>query len=90
MVFDVNVTNALTVALTNLNMTLAAGGGERKAVNYLSFSRRDDENINDFITKLEKVFIVNRVADSRKHLVVISCLKGTTANFYDELVRITN
>ena len=90
MTFNVNATNALTVTLTNLNTTLAAEGGEQKAVNYPSFSRRDDENINDFITELEKIFAVNRVSDGRKHLVVISCLKGTAANFSDGLVGITN
>ncbi len=63
---------------------------EKKAVNYLSFSGRGDEDINNFITKLEKAFAVNRVINSKKHLVVISCLKEIAANFYDGLVRITN
>jgi len=90
MAFDVNAANALTVALTNLNTTLTAEGRERKAVNYPSFSGRGNEDINNFIMELEKTFAVNRVIDGRKHLVVISCLKGTAANFYDRLVGITN
>ncbi len=90
MAFDANVANALTVALTNLNTTLAAEGGERKAVNYPTFSEKDDEDINDFIINLEKAFAVNRVVDGRKHLIAISYLKGIAANFYDGLVRITN
>jgi len=90
MTFDTNTTNALTIALTNLNMTLVVGGGERKSVNYLTFSEREDEDINDFITELEKAFAVNRVVDGRKHLVAISYLKRIAANFYDRLVGITN
>ena len=90
MIFDANSANTLMLALTNLNMTLTAGRGERKVVNYLSFNGRDDENINNFITELEKTFTVNRVTDKRKHLVAISCLKGTAANFYDGLAKITN
>jgi len=90
MAFNANAANTLTVALTNLNTILAAGGGERKAVNYPFFSERDDEDINDFIIELEKAFTVNRVVNGRKHLIAISCLKRTAANFYDELAGITN
>ncbi len=90
MAFDANATNALTVALTNLNTTLAVEGGKRKAVNYSSYSERGDEDINDFITELEKAFTINRIADGRKHLVAISCLKRIAANFYDELAGIIN
>ncbi len=90
MAFDINAANALTVILTNLNMTLVVGGKERKSVNYSTFSERGDEDINNFITKLEKAFAVNRVTDVRKLLVVISYLKGIAANFYDGLVGITN
>ncbi len=71
-------------------MTLAIGEEERKAVNYPFFSERSDEDINDFIAELEKAFVVNRVVDSKKHLVAISYLKGTAANCYDELVEIIN
>ncbi len=71
-------------------MILAVGGGERKSVNYLTFSKKEDEDINNFIIDLEKTFIVNKVADSRKNLVAISCLKEIAANFYNRLVRITN
>ena len=90
MTFDTNAANALTVALINLNMTLAAAAGERKVVNYLSFSGRGDKDVNNFITELEKTFAVNRISDGRKHLVVISYLKGTAANFSDGLIGITN
>ncbi len=90
MIFDANAANALTVALTNLNITLVARGGKRKAVNYLTYSKRGDENINNFITELEKAFTVNRVVDGRKHLVAISCLKEIAANFCNGLARIIN
>ncbi len=52
MIFDSNIANALIVALINLNMVLAAGGEERKTVNYPTFSEREDEDIDDFITEL--------------------------------------
>jgi len=90
MAFNANVANTLTIALTNLNTTLAAKGRERKAVNYLSFSEKDNKDINNFITELEKAFVINRVINDRKHLVAISYLKGIAANFYDRLVGITN
>ncbi len=90
MTFDTNAANALIITLTNLNTTLAAGRGERKVVNYPFFSERGDENINNFITELKKVFAVNRVVDNRKYLIVSSCLKETAANFYNELAGIMN
>src|SRR6266542_113851 len=90
MTFDTNAANVLIVALINLNITLAAEGEERKAVNYPSFNERSDEDINNFITELEKAFAVNRVVDDRKYLVAISCLKGIAANFYNRLAKITN
>ncbi len=71
-------------------MTLAAGKEERKSVNYPTFSERGDKDINDFIVELEKAFAVNRVADAKKHLIAISCLKEIAANFYDGLAGITN
>ncbi len=49
MVFDANTTNTLIVALINLNMILAAGCGKKKTVNYLIFSGRGEEDIDDFI-----------------------------------------
>jgi len=90
MTFDTNAVNILTVALTNLNTTLVARREEKKAVNYLFFNRREDKDINDFITELEKAFAINRVVNRRKYLIAISCLKGTATNFYDKLVGITN
>ncbi len=88
--FNANAANTFTLALINLNMTLIAEEKKRKLVNYPTFSRRGDENINDFITELEKAFAVNKIADARKHLITISCLKGIAANFYDRLAGITN
>ena len=88
--FDANIAQALTLALTNLNATFAREDRENKAVNYFTFSGKGDEDINDFITELEKAFIVNRVGDGRKHLIAISCLKEIAANFYDGLAGITN
>ncbi len=89
MAFDANAAQALTLALTNLNATLAGGGRENKSVNYPTFSGRGDEDINDFMSELAKAFAVNRVPDNRKHIVAASCLKGTAANFYDGLAGIT-
>ncbi len=87
--FDANVAQALTLILTNLNATLAGGGRENKFINYLTFSERGDEDIDDFISELAKAFVINRIPDNRKHIVAVSCLKGTAANFYDELAGIT-
>ncbi len=67
MIFDTNIANTLTLTLTNLNITLASRIKENKTVNYLTFNKREDENINDFITKLEKTFTVNRIANNRKY-----------------------
>ncbi len=67
---------------------LAGKGRENKFVNYPTFSRRSDEDINDFMSELAKTFTVNRVPDNRKYIVAASCLKGTAANFYDRLVSI--
>ncbi len=89
MAFDVNAAQALTLALTNLNATLAGGGRENKSVNYPTFSGRGDEDIDDFMSELAKAFTVNRVPDNRKHIVAASCLKGTVVNFYDSLAGIT-
>ncbi len=89
MAFDANVAQALTLALTNLNAMLAGGGRENKSVNYPTFSKRGDEDINDFISELAKVFAVNRVSNNRKYIVAASCLKETAANFYDRLAGIT-
>src|SRR6266542_1293232 len=88
MVFNTNAANALIVALTNLNIILAAGGGERKMINYPTFSERSEEDIDNFISELEKIFEVNRVFNNRKYIVAASCLKEIAANFYNELVRI--
>ncbi len=84
-----NAAQALMLALTNLNVTLAGGGKENKSVNYPTFSGRGDEDIDDFMSELAKTFAVNRVSDNRKHIVIASCLKGTVANFYDGLASIT-
>ncbi len=89
MAFDANVAQALTLALTNLNITLVEEKRENKSANYLIFSERGKEDIDDFIIELEKAFVINRVPDNRKHIVIVSCLKGIAANFYDGLVRIT-
>jgi len=40
--------------LTNLNATLVGGSRENKSVNYPTFSRRGDEDIDDFILELIK------------------------------------
>ena len=89
MAFDANAAQALTLALTNLNTTLAGGGRENKSVNYPTFSGRGEEDIDDFMSELTKAFTVNRVPDNRKYIVTASCLKGTAANFYDGLANIT-
>ncbi len=63
---------------------------KNKIINYLIFNKREDKDIDNFINELEKTFVINRIANNRKYMVVISCLKEITANFYDELNRITN
>ena len=73
-----------------MNITLVAREKEKKSVNYLIFSEKEDKDIHDFITELEKTFAVNRIVDAKKHLVAISYLKETATNFYDRLVGITN
>ena len=88
MIFDVNAAQTLMLALTNLNVTLAGGGRENKLVNYPTFSKRDDEDIDDFMLELTKAFAVNQISDNRKHIVVVSCLKGIAVNFYDGLAGI--
>ncbi len=89
MVFDANAAQALTLALTNLNVMLAGRSRENKSINYPTFSERDDEDIDDFISELTKAFTINQVPDNRKHIVAASCLKGIAANFYDRLAGIT-
>ena len=89
MTFNANAAQALTLTLTNLNMTLAGGGRENKSVSYPIFSGRDDEDIDDFMSKLAKAFAVNRVPDNRKYIIIASCLKEIAANFYDGLASIT-
>ncbi len=89
MTFDANIAQALTLALTNLNATLAGGGRENKSVNYPIFSGRSDKDIDDFMSELTKAFAVNWIPNNRKHIVIASCLKETATNFYDRLVSIT-
>ncbi len=90
MVFDINVTNIFILLLINLNAILVKEGWKNKIVNYLTFSKKDNEDINDFIIELEKIFAINRVVDNRKYLIVISYLKKIAANFYNRLAGITN
>ena len=59
MTFDANAAQVLTLALTNLNMTLAGDGRENKSVNYSTFSERGDEDIDDFMSELAKAFAIN-------------------------------
>ncbi len=59
MAFDTNAAQALTLALTNLNVTLVGRGKENKSINYPIFSRKGDEDINDFMSELTKTFTVN-------------------------------
>src|SRR6266540_7416291 len=89
MTFDVNAAQILTLALTNLNTTLAGGGRENKSVNYPTFSGRGDKDIDNFMSELAKAFTVNRISDNRKYIVAASCLKGMVMNFYDDLADIT-
>ncbi len=57
-------------------------------MNYPTFSKREEKNINDFLVKLKKAFVVNRISNNRKYIVIASCLKGIAANFYDRLAEI--
>jgi len=79
----------LILVLTNLNVALVRKR-ENKIVNYFIFSEKSDEDINDFIIELEKAFVINRVADGKKHIIIIRYLKGIAANFYDRLAGIMN
>ena len=88
MIFDANIAQTLTLALTNLNTTLTEEGRENKSVNYLTFSEQNNEDVDDFIIELKKAFAINRMPDNRKYIVIASCLKGTAANFYNRLVEI--
>jgi len=78
------------LTLINLNTTLVRKGKENKTMNYSTFSKRDNKDINDFIIDLKKTFAVNRVANNRKYMIAISCLKEIEANFYDRLAEIIN
>ncbi len=90
MIFDINITNILTLALTNLNATFARKVRENKIINYLIFNKKKDKNVNDFIVELKKAFTVNRIVNNRKYVITISCLKSIAANFYNGLNKITN
>ncbi len=61
---------------------------ESKIVNYPIFSKRGDDNIDNFIVELEKAFVVNKISNNRKHVIMTSYLKKIAANFYDKLAEI--
>ena len=41
--------------------------------------------MNDFISDLEKAFVVNKIVANRQHIVIISCLKKTAASYNNKL-----
>ena len=90
MAFDINITNMLILILTNLNTTLVEKDQKNKILSYSTFSKRENENVNDFVNDLKKTFLMNRILNRRKHIVAISCLKDIIANYYNSLNGITN
>ncbi len=64
MTFDANAAQVLILALTNLNVILVGEGRENKLVSYLTFSERDNEDIDDFLSELEKTFTVNQIPNN--------------------------
>ncbi len=88
--FDANVTNIFILALINFNAILIREDKENRIISYLIFSEREGENIDDFINNLKKAFAINRVANGRKHIVTISCLKSTTTSYCNKFNKITN
>ncbi len=85
-----NAANMLTLTLTNLNAILVKGDRENKTVNYSTFSKRKDEDVDDFINDLKKVFAINRVMNNRQYIVIASYLKEIAVSYYNKLAGITN
>ena len=80
--FNTNTAQTFILVLTNLNTILVEEDRENKLVNYPTYSKRSDEDIDDFIIEQKKL-------DNKKYIVVVNYLKGTAANFYNGLVGIT-
>ena len=62
---------------------MVAAPREGRVAQLPTFSGQADEDIREFIRRLEIAFQVNQVADNRRFHIVISCLIGTAANWYE-------
>jgi len=79
---DNNVAAVLAAALTGLQNVVAAPR-EGRVAQLPTFSGQADEDIREFIRRLEIAFQVNQVADNRRFHIAISCLIGMAANWYE-------
>ena len=62
---------------------MVAAPREGRVAQLLTFSGRADEDVREFIRRLEIAFQANQVADNRRFHIVISCLTGMAANWYE-------
>ncbi len=79
---DNNIAAVLAAALTGLQNVVAALR-EGRIAQLLTFSGRADEDVREFIRRLEIAFQVNQVAENRRFHIAISCLTGMAANWYE-------
>ena len=84
---DNNAAAVLAAALTGLQNVVAAPR-EGRIAQLPTFSGWADEDIREFIWRLEIAFQANQVADNRRFHIAISCLTRMAANWY-ELNRVT-
>ncbi len=75
------MTAILVIALVGLQNVVVASRKGRIAI-LSTFSRWADEDIREFIKRLEIVFLINQIADNRKFNIRISCLMGIAVNWY--------
>ena len=77
-----NAAAILAAALTGLQNMVAAPR-EGRVAQLPTFSGRADEDVREFIQRLEIAFQANQVADNRRFHIAISCLTRTAANWYE-------
>ncbi len=76
-----NAAVILAVVLIGLQ-NIVAVLREGRIVSLLTFSGWADEDVQEFIKRLEIVFLANQIADNRKFYIRISCLTSIVANWY--------
>ena len=79
---DNNAAAILAAALTSLQNVVTASR-EGRIAQLPTFSGRADEDVREFIRRLEIAFQANQVADNKRFHIAISCLTGTAANWYE-------